>query len=123
VPLFGNAAAEKGLYTPGVITVENSLKFLQGFFKITEFVDTKYSLHSTDAIKTDMSKYSYPILSVQRNKGLRVFLGYVRELNKLGFNRSIYYYLYVVLLTVLGKRLCDNGIQLVKRVLGKTPKL
>jgi len=123
VPFFGNSESEKGLYTPGTITIENSLNFLKGFFKITQFIDSKYNLKSTNKIKTDMSKYFYPSLAIQREKGLKEFFRYVKELNKIGFNITIYYYIYLVSLTLFGKKICDSTIVLLKRLLGKTPRL
>ncbi len=122
-PMFGTAESEKGLYTPGVVTVQNSLNFLKGFLKITRFIDAEHGLSATPEIQLDMSKYFYPSLAIQRGKGIGEFLRYVRELNKLGFNASPYYYLYVILLSVLGKKICDWGIRTLKNMLGKTPEL
>lgn len=121
-PEFGSSKNESGI-TPGTITIDNSLKFLRGFFNITKFIDDKYSLKSTASIKLDMSKYFYPSLAVQRNKGLKAFMGYVKELNKIGFNASVYYYIYVIALVLLGKENCDNIIRILKKIIGKTPKL
>jgi glycosyltransferase involved in cell wall biosynthesis len=69
-PEFGNAEGEKGIYTPGSITVQNSINFLKGYFKISKYIDNKYQLDSTRLIKKDMSKYFYPSLAIQRNKGV-----------------------------------------------------
>ena len=123
VPFFGNSESEKNLYTPGTITIENSLNFLKGFFKITKFIDDKYKLNSTNKIKTDMSKYFYPSLAIQREKGLKEFFRYVKELNKIGFNITIYYYIYLAALTIFGKKICDSAIVFLKKTLGKTPRL
>jgi glycosyltransferase involved in cell wall biosynthesis len=122
-PEFGNAASEKGIYTPGTITIDNSLNFLRGYFKITRYIDEEHSIDSTKIIMHDMSKYFYPSLAIQRNKGLRSFLKYIKELNKIGFNSSIYYYIYVIGLIIFGKTICDNIIRILKNLLGKTPKL
>lgn len=123
IPFFGNSESEKDLYTPGTITIENSLNFLKGFFKITSFIDSKYNLKSTNKIKIDMSKYFYPSLAIQREKGLKEFFRYVKELNKIGFNCTIYYYIYIILLVLFGKKNSDNVIVILKKILGKTPKL
>lgn len=123
IPFFGNSESEKDLYTPGTITIENSLNFLKSFFKITKFIDNKYDLESTQKIKIDMSKYFYPSLAIQREKGLKEFFRYVRELNIVGFNITIYYYIYLVGLTIFGKKNCDNLIIYLKKLFGKTPKL
>lgn len=122
-PSFGNSDVEKELYVPGPATVENSINFLKGFSKIAEFIDKEHNFNTATVIRKDMSKYSYPILSIQRNKGLRVFFEYVGKLNKLGFNVTAYYYLYVLFLTLLGKRICDTGIRMIKNFLGRTPRL
>ena len=123
VPFFGNSETEKDLYTPGTITVENSINFLKGFFKITEFIDQKHNIQSTRKIKTDMSKYFYPSLAIQREKGLKEFLRYTKELNKIGFNVTVYYYIYFIALIVFGKNICDSTIVFLKKLLGRTPRL
>lgn len=122
-PMFGSSEKEKKLYTPGTVTIENSINFMKGFVKIAEYLDKKYNFNSTEIIKRDISKYAYPVLSIQREKGLKEFLRYVRELNKLGFNITIYYYLYTIALILFGKRVCDNIIKIIKKILGKTPEL
>ncbi len=114
---------EKEQFVPRRPTVEISLNFLKSFSRITEFIDQTHNINSTVRIKKDMSKYFYPSLAVHRESGLRVFSHYVRELNKLGFNSSYLYHLYVVLLVVLGKGGCDWGIFQIKRILGHTPRL
>lgn len=110
-------------FIPRQITLDISINFLSGFSKITEFIDKKYGVNSTFAMKKDMSKYFYPSLSVHRDKGLKIFLQYVRMVNKLGFNITIYYYLYIFFLIIFGRKICDSGIRIIKKILGKTPKL
>ncbi len=122
-PFFGNSDAEKKLYTPGTVTIDNSINFMTGFSKITEYIDRKHGLDSTALIKKDISKYSYPVLSVQRERGVRTFFLYVKKLNALGFNCTPYYYIYVLSLVLFGKKFCDGAIKFIKNVLGRTPKL
>lgn len=122
-PMFGSSKTEKKFYTPGVVTIENSINFMKGFLKIAEHLDKKYNFNSIEIIKKDISKYSYPVLSIQRDKGLKEFLKYVMELNKLGFNITIYYYIYTITLILFGKKVCDYLIRIIKKILGKTPKL
>jgi abequosyltransferase len=114
---------EKNTFVPRRPTLDISLNFLKSFSLITEYIDEQHQINSTALIKKDMSKYFYPSLAVHRDEGLRFFLNYVRELNKLGFNSTYYYYIYVILLTLLGKRVCDWGIYQLKKLLGSTPRL
>ncbi len=114
---------KKNVFVPRKPTLDISLNFLKSFALITDYVDKKYQLDSTDRIKKDMSKYFYPSLAVHRDAGLKFFFNYVSELSKLGFNASAYYYVYVVMLALLGKRTCDWGIRTIKKILGRTPRL
>lgn len=114
---------EKNKFVARQPTLDISLNFLKSFSCITEYIDSTHQLNSTALIKKDMSKYFYPSLAVHRDAGLRFFFNYVRELNKLGFNSSFYYYIYVILLALLGKRVCDWGIWHLKNLLGRTPRL
>ena len=114
---------EKNIFVPRKPTLDISLKFLESFSLITDYIDKKYKINSTELIKKDMSKYFYPSLAIHRDAGLGFFFNYVRELNKLGFNASAYYYIYVVMLTLLGKHLCDWGVRTIKGILGRTPRL
>lgn len=105
------------------VGLKRSVEFLSGYSTIAKFMDAKHGLQSSRAIMTDLSKYSYPSLSVHRDEGIKIFLGYVRELNKIGFNITIYYYVYVIALLVFGRKICDWGIVVLKKIFGKTPKL
>ncbi len=123
IALFGSSSSEMNFYTPGPVTVRNSINFLSWYLRLTEFIDKKHGINSTLPIQKNMSKYFYPSLAIQRNNGLLVFFDYVRRLNRLGFNTSAYYYLYIILLVLLGKRICDNAIRILKSLLGRTPRL
>lgn len=114
---------DKKSFVPRRPTLDISLKFLKSFSEITQYIDKKYHIDSTKRIKHDMSKYFYPSLSIHRGSGLLFFIGYVRQLNKLGFNTSVYYYIYVVMLACFGRQFCDWGIYWLKRALGYTPQL
>lgn len=114
---------EKKKFIPRRPTLDISLKFLKSFADITAYIDQTHHLDSTRKIKYDMSKYFYPSLAIHREAGLAFFLKYVRELNRLEFNASVYYYIYVFMLVVLGRRICDWGIYSLKRMLGYTPQL
>ncbi len=123
IPYFGSSDAEKDLYTPGTVTIDNSINFMKNFFVITEYMDEKYHITSTEYVKKDISKYAYPILSIQRKRGRKEFSGYHRRLKELGIACTIYYYIYYVLLILFNEKLCDKGIRLIKKIVGKTPKL
>lgn len=123
-PFFGSSESESSLYTPNTITVDNSINFMKGFFKITEYIDQKYGLNSTQCIRKEFSKYSYPALSIQRKKGLLAFWFYAGRLKQeIRINNSPYYYIYLIGLLFFGEHICDKVIRLIKRKVGRTPDL
>ena len=123
-PLFGSSDAEKSFFEPGRVTPRNSLNFMKGFFRITEYLDRVHGLDSTARVRTDLSKYSYPVLSIQRKRGRREFLAYVGSLrDEIGLDATPYFSLYAAALFLFGEAFCDRIIRAVKSVLGRTPEL
>jgi abequosyltransferase len=123
-PQFGAAKSEQGRYQPGMVTPENSINFIRAFFEITRAFDRKHDLTLTQMVRQDMSKYSYPILSIQRKRGAYDFLRYARRLaSETGINSTWHFYFFSLALLMFGEHVCDKCIVLVKRVLGHTPAL
>ena len=122
VPHFGSSKSEKTLYTPGEITILNSINFMKGHFKILKFIDEKYSINVTEGIRRDYSKYSYRILAIQRKRGRIDFFKYHKQLSKeIKINNTAFYYIYLFFLLILGDKLCDKMIVLLKKIIGRTP--
>lgn len=123
VPMFGSSESEKGLYTPGTITIENSINFMKKYFEVIQYIDKKNGINSFNIIRKNMSKYSYPTISIQWEKGRAEYKRYVEELRKIGLDKSIYFEIYNIGLLIFGKRFCDRLIRLIKKVLGRRPNL
>lgn len=123
-PLFGSSNAEKELYTPGTITPDNSINFMKGYLKVSHYIDKKYSINFTESLLTDISKYSYPILAIQRSKGISEFIKYVNRLKvELNIHRTFYFYVYFFSLIIFNEKKCNLIIQILKKILNKTPTL
>lgn len=123
-PMFGASAAEKTRYTPGSVTQDNSINFSAAYFEVTGYLDRLYNTHLTDLVRVDLSKYSYPFLSIQRKRGISAFLQYAKRLeNELGFGCTAYFHVYKWSLVLLGETTCDQIIMLIKRTVGHTPNL
>ena len=122
-PFFGNSESEKDLYDPGEVTVRNSVNFMNWYCKLVDYSAKIYNDDTNKRIKHNMSKYSYQFMCEQSGKGLKVFNGYVRELRKMGFGTSIYFYIYYIGLILLGKRNCSAIIQWMKMIIGRRPQL
>ena len=121
---FGTSSNEKSFYTPGNITFENSINFIQSFSYLAKDLDNIYSAGFELSLTSELSKYSYPLLSIQASRGRRNFLRYTNKLEaSLPFLKSTYYYhVYKVFLLFFGLRFCDALVRLIKRSIG-TPNL
>lgn len=121
-PMFGNAEAEKSRFTPGAVSHDNSINFSKAYFEVTAYLDKQHGTNLTQRVRVDLSKYSYPFLSIQRKRGVRSFLRYAKRLEQeVGFGCTPYFYIYKWALMVFGERVCDLLIYAIKRRLGHTP--
>ena len=121
-PMFGSSDAEKDRYTPGAITHDNSLNFTKSYFEVTNYLDGLHGTNITKLVLIDLSKYSYPFLSIQRKRGVIRFLKYASRLqNEVGFGCTPYFHLYKWSLVIIGEKYCDLIIGFIKKKLGYTP--
>ena len=121
-PMFGNSEAEKSRFTPGTVSHDNSINFTKAYFEVTAYLDKQYGTNLTQRVRVDLSKYSYPFLSIQRKRGIGSFLHYANRLeNEVGFGCTGYFHLYKWALVLFGERTCDRLIGAIKRTLGHTP--
>lgn len=124
VPQFGAAVSESELYTPGEITVENSLNFMCGYIRVGQTLEQKYNSGVLQMMRREISKYSYPVMAIQRHRGALTFLAYCRKLqSKIGLGNTLYFYVYLVALLFLGKGICDRVIVTIKKTMHSTPRL
>lgn len=122
IPYFGSSENEKN-YESGSNTINNSIEFMKQVRRISESIDDKFGIQSADRIRDSYSRYSYGFLFEHRDKGVKVFTEYAKELKKLGFASSKLFYVYYLGLLIFGKKGFRKIIIFIKRVLGKTPKL
>ncbi len=122
-PDFGNAEAESGKFVPTEQTPESSLHFIQCMLDIAAYVEKTRNVPIYKPIMKDISNYSLPILSIQRDKPFFTFVKYCNELARMGFWKSGMFYIYFILLTVLGASRLDKLVSFVKRRLGHTPTI
>ncbi len=121
-PMFGSSTSEKSRYTPGSVTHNNSINFTKAYFEVTEYLDKQHGTNLTKLVRIDLSKYSYPFLSIQRKRGIPSFLRYAKRLEtEAGFGCTAYYFIYKWTLTLFGENVCDRLIASIKRAVGHTP--
>lgn len=120
--MFGSSLAESSRFTPGSVTTDNSVNFTKAYFEVTGYLDGMLGTELTGRVLLELSKYSYPFLSIQRKRGLRAFLQYANRLeNEVGLGVSPYFHLYKWVLALFGERACDYFIGRVKSIVGHAP--
>lgn len=121
-PMFGSSDAEKSRFTPGSVSHDNSINFTKAYFEVTAYLDKQHGTNLTKLVRVDLSKYSYPFLSIQRKRGISSFLRYAKRLEtEVGFGCTAYYHVYKWALVLFGEQICDRLIARIKRAVGHTP--
>lgn len=120
-PEFGNAAAERGRFTPGVQPLDTQVKLIEGLFAVADGVEEATGLRGlAGEIRADFGRYSYHTLRVFAGRGLwRAY----RAFGRVGFDRSPWFHVWMLMLSTLGVRAMEGLIGGVRRVVGHTPNL
>lgn len=121
-PQFGNAAAERGEYTPGEYTIKARLKMMKGMVDIAKSLN-RFKPGISDIIVRDISKYSLPWLGYHADKKAPVFFNYYRSLGKLGLGRTAYFHIYFMLLFVFGRSNVEKLVDSMRNAAGATPQI
>lgn len=122
-PDFGNSRVERGQFVPHEQTAESSVHFMRGMLSIAAAVAQSTGLPVYQPILHDIGNYAYPILAIQAQRPRGVFFSYVRALGRLGFWRVPLFYAYALGLFIFGRNACDRVIAMIKRRLGRAPKI
>lgn len=123
IPLFGNADAERGLFTPGVQPPDTDLKMLDAQIRIAGAVEQERGVPLVRAFVRDLANYMYPSIRHQAHQPWRVFWRYYRDLGRMGFDRFAAFHFWFWLTALVGARRVDGVIRFVRQRLGYTPNL
>ena len=122
-PDFGKSDSEKRLYQTGANTYTNSVNYLSQIRKLANGIDNKIGTSISSDVMKSYSKYSFGYLFEHRDDGIRIYRSYARDIKKLGLGDSIYFYIYYYALLILGTRNCQKCVRLIKKLVGRTPRL
>lgn len=121
-PMFGFSEAEKSRFIPGSVSHDNSINFTKAYFEVTAYLDKQHGTNLTKLVRVDLSKYSYPFLSIQRKRGISSFLRYAKRLEtEVGFGCTAYFHIYKWALVLFGEQVCDRLIARIKSAVRHTP--
>jgi glycosyltransferase involved in cell wall biosynthesis len=123
VPEFGNAGAERGLYTPGVQPPDTDIRMIRSLFAIADSVAAERGVPFAAAVRRDFANYSYPTLAHQAHEPWLVFWRFYRDLGALGLDRYLAFHFWFWLIAAFGATNVDHVIQFIRRRLGYTPNL
>ena len=71
---FGSSASERERFVPLQLTPEHSLNFVRGLFAITESIESAHGSLVGRLIRSDIARYSYPLLAIQARMSNRDLL-------------------------------------------------
>lgn len=122
-PDFGNSAAEKGKYTPGKYTPDARLRMVGGVLDIADTIEKETGCKVAERIRRDYASYFFPYIRDQLRLPLREYLQLYRGFSGMGLSRYPVFHLYMVLCYALGEQGFDRLVNVIRRSLGRTPRI
>ncbi len=120
---FGSSENErKGKWIPGQRTIDSSVYQMGQFFHCAAILEKDLNAPIVQALKRIASAYSFSVLSYHVDKGTGPFLNYMKDLNKIGY-RGIFFYLYGMILLILGRQKSEKLVAVFKAILGHTARI
>ena len=102
-------------------TVNSSISFIKGLILIAK--DVSPNKKTFKKILVDLSKYSYPMISIQNNLNFINRIKYCKSLSNLGLSCTPYFFFYVVIYIFNLTKVFDFIVEIIKKKLGYTPNL
>jgi glycosyltransferase involved in cell wall biosynthesis len=122
-PQFGNSAKEKGKYIPGRYTPEARLNMVGGALSIIRYLRDTRGIDVVDDVIHDYANYFYPYIKDQLNLPIGAFYRLYRGYGRMGFRKYPLFHLYFVLAYILGEKRFDAMTAIVRKQLGRSPRL
>jgi hypothetical protein len=122
--IFGTAAKERGLYTPGNHQPpEMHLKMVVSLIRIAEAVERERGVEIVERVREDFANHIYPTIARQTYLPWRQFFQFYRDLGAQGFWKYPQYHAWFWAIAVFRPRLLFWTFQQVRRVFGYSPNL
>jgi glycosyltransferase involved in cell wall biosynthesis len=122
-PQFGNSEKEKGKYVPGRYTPEARLNMVGGALSIIRDLRDTRGIDVVDDVIHDYANYFYPYIKDQLNLPIGAFYRLYRGYGRMGFRKYALFHLYFVLGFILGEKRFDALTAIVRKKLGRSPRL
>lgn len=123
ISYFGVNESEKEYYKPGT-NVATELANTNKFFVVSDLIDKKNGISSTPLLKKEWAKYSsYPTMVNYRKRSIKDLKKCRIELINMGLSDSVYFNVYYIMLLLFGVKFCQQGIHLIRKLLGGRPEL
>lgn len=123
IPEFGNAPAERGLYTPGVQPPDTDLRMIGSLTNIAAAVGEAHGLPLAERYREDCAHYMYPTIVHQAHQPWPVFWRFYRDLGRMGFDRYLSFHAWFWAVAIVRPRRMNTIVQAIRRVVGHTPNL
>ncbi len=122
-PEFGNSPKEKGKYVPGRYTPQARLNMISGALSIIRNLKESRGIDVVEDVVHDYANYFYPYIKDQLTLPLKEFYGLYREYGRMGFAKYPLFHVYFVFGYLLGEKGFDALTAVVRKRLGRTPRL
>lgn len=121
---FGECKEEKEFYSGADMTANNNLNFLKWYIKVIDYIEEQHKDGAGAIVKNNLAKLSYSWLSweIKKNGKGQNYKQYCKEIRKMGLSNT-HFWIYKIAIDVFGVKICDWGVQTLKKIIGHRPNL
>jgi abequosyltransferase len=122
-PDFGHSEKGKGNFSPGRYTPRARLQMIEGALSIIRDLRDRKGIDVVEDVVHDYANYFYPYIKDQLDLPLRDYYDLYSAYGRMGFAKYPLFHLYFILGYLLGEERFDQLTALIRRRLGRSPRL
>lgn len=122
-PDFGASAREQGKYVPGQYTPQARINMIAGAMSIVRELQRTHGVDVVENVTRDYANYFYPYIKDQLTLPPKEYWRLYRQFCRMGFAKYPLFHAHFIVGYLLGERRLDGITRMIRRRLGRSPRL
>jgi abequosyltransferase len=122
-PEFGASAREQGKYVPGQYTPQARINMIAGAMSIIGELRQTHGVDVVEEVTRDYANYFYPYIKDQLTLPVKEYWKLYRQFGRMGFGKYPLFHVHFIVGYLLGERRLNGITRMIRKRLGRSPRL